>query len=78
MVLSEPQPAHLGLGRGPKIETGQPVRQEPMRMRPQPNDPSVDRQPVGLRGGERSEACPGRFCFCIPCPLRCDFCICCF
>jgi hypothetical protein len=26
-----------------------------------------------LRGGE-GEACPGRFCFCIPCPIPCNFC----
>ncbi|KAF3767150.1 hypothetical protein M406DRAFT_69312 [Cryphonectria parasitica EP155] len=38
--------------------------------RPHPKDTT------DLRGGERSEMCPGRFCFIIPCPLPCDFCIC--
>ncbi|KAI1088220.1 hypothetical protein F5B19DRAFT_472210 [Rostrohypoxylon terebratum] len=41
-----------------------------------PQCPQPDQLEVGnLRGGERSSCCPGRFCFCIPCPLPCDFCI---
>ncbi|PSR82526.1 hypothetical protein BD289DRAFT_437180 [Coniella lustricola] len=44
----------------------------------QPMDPARPHQdkPTELRGGERSQMCPGRFCFIIPCPLPCDFCIC--
>ncbi|KAK3395077.1 hypothetical protein B0H63DRAFT_556169 [Podospora didyma] len=33
---------------------------------------SKDEPEMGLRGGE---ACPGRFCFIIPCPIPCDFCV---
>lgn len=40
-----------------------------------PARPHEDRT-TDLRGGDRSAACPGRFCFIIPCPLPCDFCIC--
>ncbi|KAI0385721.1 hypothetical protein F5Y04DRAFT_276245 [Hypomontagnella monticulosa] len=41
-----------------------------------PQRPQQDQPEFGhLRGGERSGMCPGRFCFCIPCPLPCDFCI---
>ncbi|KAK4208346.1 hypothetical protein QBC37DRAFT_432138 [Rhypophila decipiens] len=39
-----------------------------------PHDESDDTS-LGLRGGDRGGCCPGRFCFCIPCPLPCDFCI---
>lgn len=28
-----------------------------------------------MRGGDRGGMCPGRFCFIIPCPIPCDFCI---
>ncbi|PKS06242.1 hypothetical protein jhhlp_006988 [Lomentospora prolificans] len=54
---------------------------EPVQMtqpRPlQPMDPKqapADQQERGtLRGG--GEACPGRFCFIIPCPIPCNFCV---
>jgi hypothetical protein len=39
-----------------------------------PERPHEDSQ-MGLRGGDRGGMCPGRFCFCVPCPLPCDFCI---
>lgn len=33
------------------------------------------KQETHIRGGDRGGMCPGRFCFIIPCPLPCDFCI---
>ncbi|KAI0099258.1 hypothetical protein GGR51DRAFT_565077 [Nemania sp. FL0031] len=47
----------------------QPTASQPMNPE-RPHD-----EPMNLRGGERSSLCPGRFCFCVPCPLPCDFCI---
>jgi hypothetical protein len=32
-------------------------------------------QEMRMRGGDRGGMCPGRFCFIIPCPFPCDFCI---
>ncbi|KAH8678192.1 hypothetical protein BX600DRAFT_451660 [Xylariales sp. PMI_506] len=48
----------------------QPTVSQPMN----PQRPHEESQ-VGLRGGDRGGMCPGRFCFCVPCPLPCDFCI---
>ncbi|KAF3014418.1 hypothetical protein G7054_g1465 [Neopestalotiopsis clavispora] len=48
----------------------QPMASQPMN----PEAPHEESQ-MGLRGGDRGGCCPGRFCFCIPCPLPCDFCI---
>ncbi|KAK6063924.1 hypothetical protein SCUP515_12085 [Seiridium cupressi] len=48
----------------------QPMASQPMT----PERPHEDSQ-MGLRGGDRGGMCPGRFCFCVPCPLPCDFCI---
>ncbi|KAI3324510.1 hypothetical protein HD806DRAFT_47887 [Xylariaceae sp. AK1471] len=48
----------------------QPTVSQPMN----PQRPHEESQ-MNLRGGERGSCCPGRFCFCIPCPLPCDFCI---
>ncbi|KAI1390353.1 uncharacterized protein F4822DRAFT_233678 [Hypoxylon trugodes] len=54
------------------VQATQPVPLQSMDpKRPQPEQPEYGK----LRGGERSSVCPGRFCFCIPCPLPCDFCI---
>ncbi|KAI6382227.1 hypothetical protein MCOR25_000816 [Pyricularia grisea] len=63
----------------------QPVLLETMDVRPQagasranPDSTrsSGDEAEVGLRGGDngRGGCCPGRFCFCIPCPLPFDCC----
>ena len=41
---------------------------------PQKPHPISMESDVALRGG-RSDVCPGRFCFCVPCPIPCDFCI---
>ncbi|KAI6082353.1 hypothetical protein F4821DRAFT_264050 [Hypoxylon rubiginosum] len=50
----------------------QPASFQPMDpQRPHPEQPEFG----NLRGGERSSLCPGRFCFIIPCPLPCDFCV---
>ncbi|KAI1400461.1 hypothetical protein F4819DRAFT_366184 [Hypoxylon fuscum] len=55
-----------------QIHTTQPVALQAMDpQRPQPEQPEYG----NLRGGDRGGCCPGRFCFCIPCPLPCDFCI---
>ncbi|KAI1142631.1 hypothetical protein F5Y05DRAFT_125056 [Hypoxylon sp. FL0543] len=54
------------------VQTAQPKTLQAMDpQRPQPDQPGFGY----LRGGDRSSVCPGRFCFCIPCPLPCDFCI---
>ncbi|KAH8900282.1 hypothetical protein GQ53DRAFT_816297 [Thozetella sp. PMI_491] len=66
-----PAPAHLRAAN-PEIQTAQPIALRPMD--PQRAHPESQDQELGLRGG-RSEACPGRFCFCVPCPIPCDFCI---
>ncbi|KAK3401486.1 hypothetical protein B0T20DRAFT_116118 [Sordaria brevicollis] len=51
----------------PTFPTSRPLRsRNPMR----PHDDSN----IGLRGGDRGGMCPGRFCFCIPCPIPCDCC----
>jgi len=47
--------------------------QVPNTTDPQKPHPETDAD-LGLRGG-RSDLCPGRFCFCVPCPLPCDCCI---
>ncbi|KAI0139828.1 hypothetical protein GGR57DRAFT_509557 [Xylariaceae sp. FL1272] len=53
----------------------QEISLQPMVSQPMdPERPHEDSQ-MGLRGGDRGGCCPGRFCFCIPCPLPCDFCI---
>ncbi|TVY56709.1 hypothetical protein LCER1_G002737 [Lachnellula cervina] len=44
--------------------TSQPTTQEQAK--------ESQEQEVHMRGGEM---CPGRFCFIIPCPLPCNFCI---
>ncbi|CAK7205214.1 hypothetical protein SEUCBS139899_007981 [Sporothrix eucalyptigena] len=54
----------------PAIELSQPAAAQPMNTQA----PHDDSHEATLRGG-RSEACPGRFCFIIPCPIPCDFCI---
>ncbi|KAI1101476.1 hypothetical protein F4804DRAFT_10453 [Jackrogersella minutella] len=54
------------------VQNTQPVALQAMDpQRPQPDQPERGI----LRGGDRGGCCPGRFCFCIPCPLPCDFCI---
>lgn len=42
---------------------------------PQKAPPQSPNNTLHLRGGDRSEMCPGRFCFIIPCPIPCDCCI---
>jgi hypothetical protein len=51
-----------------------PVRNALLTRVVDPGAPHDESQ-ISLRGGERSGLCPGRFCFCIPCCLPCDFCI---
>ncbi|KAG9228256.1 hypothetical protein BJ875DRAFT_490052 [Amylocarpus encephaloides] len=56
------------------VETTQPAAQESMTSQPvsaeEQNKANEDK--VGMRGGE---ACPGRFCFIVPCPIPCNCCI---
>ncbi|TPX14578.1 uncharacterized protein E0L32_005270 [Thyridium curvatum] len=56
----------------PAVMRTQPAPTAPMR--PEQPPPETESE-LRLRGGERSSACPGRFCFCVPCPIPCDFCI---
>ncbi|KAK4191050.1 hypothetical protein QBC35DRAFT_448665 [Podospora australis] len=60
--VQQPQRAHL--------QTAQPAGFQPMN----PQQPHPESE-LGLRGGNRGGLCPGRFCFCVPCPLPCDCCI---
>ncbi|ROW00993.1 hypothetical protein VSDG_02697 [Cytospora chrysosperma] len=53
-----------------RVQASQPRLSEPM----DPQRPHVDSE-AQLRGGDRGGMCPGRFCFIIPCPIPCDFCI---
>ncbi|KAI1759336.1 hypothetical protein GGR53DRAFT_513876 [Hypoxylon sp. FL1150] len=56
----------------PQTTATQPTTFQSMDpQRPHPEQPEFG----NLRGGERSSMCPGRFCFIIPCPLPCDFCV---
>ncbi|KAF2497946.1 hypothetical protein BU16DRAFT_559667 [Lophium mytilinum] len=75
MSPSQPPQAHLAQPTANReIEASQPQTQQPMRMMQQ--DPQAEQKTVGMRGGDgRGGMCPGRFCFCVPCPLPCDFCI---
>ncbi|KUI57449.1 hypothetical protein VP1G_04786 [Cytospora mali] len=54
----------------PAVQASQPRLSEPM----DPQRPHVETD-ARLRGGDRGGMCPGRFCFIIPCPIPCDFCI---
>ncbi|CRK18845.1 hypothetical protein VD0002_g4079 [Verticillium dahliae] len=59
------------------VHTEQPKSQDAMAMNAQEpqasqDDRSADESELTLRGGE---ACPGRFCFIIPCPIPCNFCV---
>ncbi|KAL7628535.1 hypothetical protein AAE478_000050 [Parahypoxylon ruwenzoriense] len=64
-------PSSIGQSAPQSLQTTQPIALQAMDpQRPQPDAPEL-----GLRGGDRSSLCPGRFCFCVPCPLPCDCCI---
>ncbi|KAJ4145166.1 hypothetical protein LMH87_004024 [Akanthomyces muscarius] len=60
----------------PAMFTSQPTRHQAMDPQ-QAHAETADTQnadpELGLRGG--GETCPGRFCFIIPCPIPCNFCI---
>ncbi|KAL2198246.1 hypothetical protein P885DRAFT_76954 [Corynascus similis CBS 632.67] len=65
-TIRQPEPVQLH-----QLHTSQPPVPQPMdTQKPHPENETE----LNLRGG-RSRLCPGRFCFCIPCPLPCDFCI---
>ncbi|KAI2638571.1 hypothetical protein GGS21DRAFT_508975 [Xylaria nigripes] len=51
------------------------IAQQPMMSQPMDPERPHEEPQTSLRGGDRSSLCPGRFCFCVPCPLPCDFCI---
>ncbi|KAK0390513.1 hypothetical protein NLU13_0017 [Sarocladium strictum] len=63
--LSEQQPQAPA-----SMESQQPTAHQAMN----PQAPHADSD-TRLRGGEGGGCCPGRFCFCIPCPLPCNCCI---
>ncbi|KAK3305299.1 uncharacterized protein B0T15DRAFT_531910 [Chaetomium strumarium] len=70
--IQQPSPVQLhNLSQNKNLQTSQP--RVPQPMNPQKPHPETDTS-LGLRGG-RSSVCPGRFCFCVPCPLPCDCCI---
>ncbi|KAJ4415786.1 hypothetical protein N0V82_007148 [Gnomoniopsis sp. IMI 355080] len=54
-----------------RVQAVQPRVAEPMN----PERPHAEDEDSKLRGGDRGGMCPGRFCFIIPCPIPCDFCI---
>ncbi|KAL2186975.1 hypothetical protein L209DRAFT_685335, partial [Thermothelomyces heterothallicus CBS 203.75] len=67
IAIQAPEPAQMH-----QPHVAQPPVARPMdAQRPHPEG---DADAMSLRGG-RSRACPGRFCFIIPCPLPCDCCI---
>lgn len=62
------------------LQTIQPATPQSMTLDPSPATTPAQakesqKQEVNIRGGDRGGACPGRFCFIIPCPFPCDFCI---
>ncbi|KAK4159298.1 hypothetical protein QBC43DRAFT_304740 [Cladorrhinum sp. PSN259] len=61
-----PQSAHVH-----ELQVVQPPAPQAM----DPQKPHPENEMMGLRGGDRGGLCPGRFCFCVPCPLPCDCCI---
>ncbi|KAI1827506.1 hypothetical protein F4861DRAFT_536073 [Xylaria intraflava] len=56
-------------------EQMQVIVEQPTVSKPMNPDRPHEEPQTSLRGGDRGGCCPGRFCFCIPCPLPCDFCI---
>ncbi|TVY75888.1 hypothetical protein LSUE1_G007436 [Lachnellula suecica] len=60
------------------LQTAQPAAPQSMTLDPtsqsttQAQAKESQDQEVHMRGGD---ACPGRFCFIIPCPIPCNFCI---
>ncbi|KAI0477085.1 hypothetical protein GGR56DRAFT_673500 [Xylariaceae sp. FL0804] len=80
MAPSQPQPVHAR-SQAPGTTPDESTAVAPMQnTQPGVSAPMDPERPhpeseMGLRGGDRGGCCPGRFCFCIPCPLPCDFCI---
>ncbi|KAM5510267.1 hypothetical protein FOXYSP1_10367 [Fusarium oxysporum f. sp. phaseoli] len=71
--LTEPEPvAQISKAQEQPFEQMQ-MEQPKAHQDMNPNQPHPDTQ-VSMRGGDRGGPCPGRFCFCIPCPLPCDCC----
>ncbi|TVY17702.1 hypothetical protein LARI1_G003236 [Lachnellula arida] len=60
------------------LQTVQPATAQSMSLDPTSQSTTQEQakesqeQEVHMRGGDM---CPGRFCFIIPCPIPCDFCI---
>ncbi|KAI5449970.1 hypothetical protein NCC49_003861 [Naganishia albida] len=75
----ERQPAAtMGMSPHGAMQTQQPIAMQGMSPKTtQPTTEQVDQQAevdgLRLRGG--GEMCPGRFCWIIPCPIPCNFCI---
>ncbi|KAK2028112.1 hypothetical protein LX32DRAFT_640245 [Colletotrichum zoysiae] len=70
---TKPNNAVLHDGRhSQSVLDAQPSPAQPM----DPLRPQRDDNHMSLRGGHDGQgACPGRFCFIIPCPLPCNFCV---
>ncbi|KAJ1323947.1 hypothetical protein MN608_11204 [Microdochium nivale] len=52
------------------------VQKQPLVAQPM-NPQQPHSEEMGLRGGDGNGRgmCPGRFCFIIPCPIPCNFCV---
>ncbi len=68
------QLAYLDSNKPGESEETRPKADSSNYKDPQKPHPISMESDVALRGG-RSDVCPGRFCFCVPCPIPCDFCI---
>jgi len=69
-TLPVPAAAHT---KEAKVEDVQPLPAQ--GMVPEQKKARAEEEEMNLRGGGDGEMCPGRFCFIIPCPLPCNFCI---
>ncbi|KAG9241030.1 hypothetical protein BJ878DRAFT_522737 [Calycina marina] len=80
-AMTPSAPAQALISQNSKLETAQPTAGQSMNLDTFSNPPQTteaqsaqaeQQEELHLRGGE---ACPGRFCFIIPCPIPCNFCI---
>ncbi|KAL2751814.1 hypothetical protein ACRALDRAFT_1066305 [Sodiomyces alcalophilus JCM 7366] len=70
--LAQDRPHRLSVPE--PVLTQQPSRHQGMELQ-KPSQSTSDEPELKLRGGRNGEMCPGRFCFIIPCPLPCNFCV---
>ncbi|ROT37762.1 hypothetical protein SODALDRAFT_333514 [Sodiomyces alkalinus F11] len=67
---SVPKPVHA---QQPSPHQPMELQQVSQNQDQEQNTP--DEPELKLRGGRNGEMCPGRFCFIIPCPIPCNFCV---